>query len=98
MQISPRTQNSSLYENRALLPLPQIQSLTLPMPPKPRQPLDPPNPIRYLQPSNSNTPPNLSSATDIGKKAHCATKVKKKYKRNDPNSSLRKIERKGYKD
>ena len=63
----------------------------------PRQPHDLPNPIRDSQPSNSNTPPNSTSTTDKDKTAHFATKVKEKYKRNDPNSSLRKLERKGYK-
>ena len=93
MQQSPRSQKSSPYENRALFPLPQMQSQTLPMIPMPRQPPDLPNPIRDSQPSNSNTPPNLTSATGKGKLAHFATKVKEKYKRNDPNSSLRKLEK-----
>ena len=78
-----------------MFPIPQSQSHTLPMTPMPRQP---PDPICDSQPSNSNTPPNITSATDRGKIAHFATKVREKYKRNDPNSSLRKLERKGYKD
>ena len=98
MQQSPRSQTSSPYENRALFPLPEFQSKNLPMTPMPRQPHDLPNPIRDSHPSNSNTPPNSTSASDKGKIAHFATKVKEKYKRNDPNSSLRKLERKGYKD
>ena len=98
MQQSPRSQKSSPYENRALFPLPEFQSQIMPMTPMPRQPHDLQNPIRDSQPSNSNTPPNSTSATDKGKIAHFATKVKEKYKRNDPNSSLRKLERKGYKD
>ena len=98
MQQSSSSQKSSPYENRALFPLPEFQSQNLPMNPLPRQPHDLPNPIRDSRPSNSNTPPNLTSATDRGKIAHFATKVKEKYKRNDPNSSLRKLERKGYKD
>ena len=97
-QQSHGSQKSSPYENRALFPLPQLQSHTLPMTPMPRQPPKQPNPIRDTQPPNSNTPPNLTNATDRGKIAHFATKVKQKYKRNDPNSSLRKLERKGYKD
>ena len=56
------------------------------------------NQLRDSQPSNSNTPPKLTSATDKGKLAHFATKVNDKYKRIDPNSSLRKLEREGYKD
>ena len=68
------------------------------MTPIPRQPPDLPNPIRDSQPSNSNTPPNLKSTTDKGKMAHFATKNKEKYERNDPNSSLRELERKGYED
>ena len=63
--------------------------------PMPRQPPELPNPIRDSQPSNSYTPPKLTSATDKGR---IGTKVKKKCKRNDPNSSLGKLERKGYKD
>ena len=98
MQQSPRSQKLSPYENRALFPLPELQSQNLPMTPMPRQPHDLPNPIRDSQPSNSNTSPNSTNATDGGKIAHFATKVKEKYKRNDPNSSLRKQERKGYKD
>ena len=81
-----------------MVPRPELQSLTLQTIPMPRQPHDPPNPKRDSQPSNSNTPPNSTSAIDKGKIAHFATKIKKKYKRNDPNSSLRKLERKGYKD
>ena len=57
-----------------------------------------PNRIRGSQPSNSNTPPNLTNATDKGKIAHFATKVKEKYKGSDPKSSFRKLERKGHKD
>ena len=68
------------------------------MTPMPRQPHALQNPIRDSQPSNPNTPQNSTSATDRGKIAHFATKVKENYKRNDPNSSLRKLERKGYKD
>ena len=97
-QQSPRSQKSSPYENRALFPPPAFQSQNPPMTPIPRQPHDLQNPIRDSQPSNSNTPPNLTSASDKGKIAHFATKVKEKYKRNDPKSSLRKLERKGYKD
>ena len=97
-QFSPRSQKSSPYENRALFPLPEFQSQNLPMTPMPRQPHDLQNAIRDSQPSNSNTPPNSTNATDKGKIAHFATKVKEKYKRNDPYSSLRKLERKGYKD
>ena len=98
MQQSPRSQKSSAYENRTLFPVPQIQSHTLPMTPMPRQPPELTNPKGDSQPSNSNTPPNLTSASDKGKIAHFATKVSEKYKRDDPNSSLRKLERKGYKD
>ena len=68
------------------------------MTPVSRQPHDLPDPIRDSQPSKSNTPPNLNNASDKGKIAHFATTVKEKYKRNDPNSSLRKLERKRYKD
>ena len=98
MQQSPRSQKSSPYGNRALFPLPQFQSQTVPMSPMPRQPHDLQNSIRDSQPSNSNTPPNLYSASDKGKIAHFATKVREKYRSNDPNSSLRKPERKRYKD
>ena len=80
--------NQALTEKQQF-PLPQ--SHTLPM-------TEPPNPIRDSQPSNSNTPSNLTNATEKRKIAHFATKVREKYKRNDPNSSLRKLERKGYKD
>ena len=78
MQQSPRSQRSSPYENRALFPVPQLQSHTLPMTPMPRRPADLPNPIRDSQPSNSNTPPNSTSATDKGKTAYFATKVGEK--------------------
>ena len=98
IQQSPRSQKSSPYETRASFPLPEFQSQKLPMTPMPRPPNALQNPIRDSQPSNSITPPNSTSATDRGKIAHFLTKVKEKYKRNDPNSSLRKLERKGYKD
>ena len=62
MQQSPRSQKSNPYENKALFPLPQLQSYTLPSTPMPRQPHDLQNLIRDSQPSNSNTPPNVSSA------------------------------------
>ena len=81
-----------------LFPLPELQSRNLPMTSMPRQSHHLPNPKRDSQPSNSNTPPKLTSASDKGKIAHFATKVKEKYKRNDPNSSLRILERKGYED
>ena len=68
------------------------------MTPMPRQPPEIPNPIRDSQHSNSNIPPMLTSATDKEKKAHFATELKEKYKRNDPNCLLRKLDRKGYKD
>ena len=68
------------------------------MTPMPRQPPELPNPIRDFQPAISNTSLILTSATDKGKKAHLATKVEKKYRKNDPNFSLRKQERKRYKD
>ena len=98
MQQSPRSQKSSPNENRALFPLPEFQSQNLPMTPMLRQPHDLQNSKRDSQPSNSNTPPILTSASDRGKIAHFATKVKEKYRRNYPNSSLRKLERKRYKD
>ena len=86
-QFSPRSQKSSPYENRAMFPLLQFQSHTLPMTPIPELPI----PIRDSQPSNLNTPPNSTSASDKGKIAHFATEVREKYKKNDPNSSLRKL-------
>ena len=98
MQQSPRSQKSSSCEKRALFPLPQLQSYNPPTTPMPRKPPELPKPIRDAQRSNSNTPPNVTSATDKGKIAHFSTKVREKYKRNDPNSSLRNSERKGYKD
>ena len=55
MQQSPRSQKSSPYENKALFPLPQLQSQTLLMTPMPRQPHDLQNSKRDSQPSNSNT-------------------------------------------
>ena len=76
-------------------PLPKLQSHNPLLTPMPRQPPELPNPIRDSQLSNSNTPPNLTTATDKDKIAHFAAKVKKKYKRNDPDSLLRKLERKG---
>ena len=80
IQQSPRSQKPSPYENRTLFPLPEFQSQNLPMTPMPRQPHALPNPIRDSQPSNSNTPPNLNNASDRGKIAHFATKVKKSIK------------------
>ena len=75
-QHSPRIKNSSPYENRALLPLTQLQSHTLPMTPMPRQLPEVPNRLRDSQTSNSNTPPKSTSATDRGKVDHFATKIK----------------------
>ena len=63
MQQSPRSQKSSPYENRAMFPLPQLQSRALPMTPMPELK----NSIRDSHPSNSSTPPNLISASDKGK-------------------------------
>ena len=88
IQSSPKSQNSSPYENRALFPPPQVQSHTFPMTPMPRQLPEQPNPIRDSQPSNSNTPPNFTSASDESKIAQFATKFKEKYKRKDLNNSL----------
>ena len=94
MQQSHRSQKSSPYENRAMFPLPQFQSQTQPITPM----RELPNPIRDSQSSISNTPPNSTSANDKGKIVHFASKVREKYEKNHPNSSLRKLERKGYKD
>ena len=80
-QFSPESQKSSPYENRALFPLPEFQSQNLPLTPMLRQPHDLTNSIRDSQPSNSNTPPNLTSATDKGEIAYFATKVKKKVQK-----------------
>ena len=80
MQQSPRSQNSSPYENRALFPLPEFQSQNVHVTPMPRQPHDLPDPIRDSQPSNSNTPQNSTSATDRGKIALSRQKSKKNIK------------------
>ena len=64
----------------------------------PRKPPELPNPIRDSQTSNSNTQINLTSATYKAKIAQFATNAKDKTRRNDPNSSLKKLEREGYKD
>ena len=98
MQQSPRKRNQAPMKKKALFPLSQLPSHTLRTTRIPRQPRDLPNPIRDSQPSNSNTPPILTIAKGRGKIAHFATKVTEKYKRKDPNSSLRKLEREGYKD
>ena len=89
MQQSPRSQKSSPYENGALFPLSQLQSHTLPATSIPRQSTVLRNPIRDPQPSNSNTPPNLTSATEKRKIAHFATKVREKFETIDPISSIR---------
>ena len=69
------------------------------MRPMPRRPPELPNPIRGSQPSTSNTPPHLASATEKNEISHfVTTKTKAKNERNDPNSSPRKLERKAYKD
>ena len=80
MQQSPRSQKLSPYVNRALFPVPQLQSQNLPMTPMPRQPHDLPNPIRDSQPSNSNTSPNLTNATDKAKKPILRQKSEKSSK------------------
>ena len=98
MQQSTRSQKSSPYENRALFLLPEFQSQTLRVTLMPRLLPQLSNPIRDSQPSNPRNPTNLTSATDKGKITHFVTKVREKYKSSDPNSSLRKLERKGYKD
>ena len=69
MQQAPRSQKLSPYENRAFFPLPDFQSQNLPMTPMPRQPHDLQNSIRDSQPSNSNTPANLTNASDKGQKS-----------------------------
>ena len=81
MQQSPRSQKLSPYERIAIFPLPQFQSQTIPMTPMPRQPIELPFPIRDPQPSNSNTPPNSTCATDKGKIAHFATKASKRSRK-----------------
>ena len=67
IQQSPRGRKSSPYENRALFHLPELQSHNPLMTPMPGNTPELTNPIRDSQP-NSNTPPNLTSATDKGKK------------------------------
>ena len=62
MQPSPESLISRTYENRALFPLPHLDSHILPMTTIPRQPPELPNPICGSQPSN--TTPSLTSASD----------------------------------
>ena len=90
IQQSPRSQKLSPLKVE-LFPLPQLQSHTLPKTPMPRQPPELPDAIRDSQPSNSDIPPNSTSATDKGKITHFATKTRKTYKRNDPNTPFRKL-------
>ena len=97
MQNLPRIRNSGPYKNRAWSRLHQLKSHTLPTTPMPRQTHELPSPIRDSQLSTSNTPQKLTSATDKGKIAHFSTKVKEDNERNNPYSSFRKLERKGYK-
>ena len=78
VQHSLRSQNSNPYENIALLLLPQSESHTLPMTPLIRRLPELTIPIRDSQPSNSNPRRNKTSATDKGKIAHLATKLKKR--------------------
>ena len=84
MQQSPRCRKWSPYENRALFLLPPLQLNNLPMTPIPRRPSELPNPMRYTQLSNSNTPPNLTSTSDKGRKAQFGTKIREKCKKMIP--------------
>ena len=86
----------SNYENRMLFPLPELQTPILPMTPMPRRTPNLalyPSPIHDYQQSTSSSNPQKKN-----KIIEFATKAKEKYQRNTPTSSLRKLERKGYKD
>ena len=92
---STPTNDDHNYQNLTISPLPPLQTLILPM-----------TPMSIRAPTISRTTPQFheaeqstsSSPKKKNKVADLTSKVKAKYKRSHPNSSLRDLERKGYKD
>ena len=66
IQQSLRIQNPSPYENKALFPLHQIQSQTLPITPIPRWPLELLTSKSSSRLSTSNAPPTLTNTSEKG--------------------------------
>ena len=83
------------YQNLTISPLPPLQTPILPMTPMPiRVPtiLRTTPQFHEAEQSTSSSPKKKNIVDDL------TSKVKAKYKRSHPDSSLRDLERKGYKD
>ena len=83
------------FQNLTISPMPPLQTAILPMTP---MPIRVPNVLRttpqfhQVEQSTSSTPKKKNKVADL------TSKVKAKYKRSHPDSSLRDLKRKGYED
>ena len=89
------TNDDHNYQNLTISPLPPLQTPILPMTP---MPIRVPTILRTTPQFHEAEQSTSSSPKKKNKVADLTSKVKAKYKRSHPNSSLRDLERKGYKD
>ena len=83
------------YQSLTISPLPPLQTPLLPMTP---MPIRAPTILRTTPHFHEAEQPTSSSPKKKNKVADLTSKVKAKYKRSHPDSSLRDLERRGYKD
>ena len=89
------TNDDHNYQNLTISPLPPLQTPILPMTP---MPIRVPTILRTTPQFHNTEQSTSSSQKKKNKVSDFTSKVKAKYKRSDPDSSLRNLERKGYKD
>ena len=91
---STPTSDDHNYQNLTISPLPPLQTPQLPMKP---MPIRVPTILRTAPQFHEAEQSTSSSPKKKNKVADLASKVKAKSKRSHPDSSLRDLERKGYK-
>ena len=92
---STPTNDDHNYQNLTISSLPPLQTPILPMTP---MPIRAPTILRTTPQFHDAEQSTSSSPKKKNKVADLTSKVKAKYKRSHPDSSLRDLERKGYKD
>ena len=92
---STPTNDDHNYQNLTISPLPPLQTPILPLTP---MPIRVPTILRTTPQFHEAEHSTSSSPKKKNKVADLTSKVKAKYKRSHPDSSLRDLERKGYKD
>ena len=92
---STPTNDDHNYQNLTILPLPLLQTPILPLTP---MPIRVPAILRTTPQFHEAEQSTSSSPKKKNKVADLTSKVKAKYNRSHPDSSLRDLERKGYKN